>query len=71
MKLKDFAKIKEAAYLTAENATRYRMILHFFFVQHERMKDLLYPADIFHYMRSFKEMSDYTEICLSRIWRRW
>ncbi|RYL98355.1 TIGR02677 family protein [Sporolactobacillus sp. THM7-7] len=62
----EFPKIKEASYLTAENATRYRIILHFFYVEHERMKDLLYPADIYKFVCSVRGMEDYTEAMLEQ-----
>lgn len=66
MEVNDFSKIKEASYLTAENATRYRIILSFFYREHERMKDLLYPADIFQFARSVKGMEAYTDAMLEQ-----
>jgi TIGR02677 family protein len=66
MEISEFPIIKEASYLTAENATRYRIILHFFYREHERMKDLLYPADVFRFVRSVKGMGDYTEAMLEQ-----
>lgn len=62
-----FQKIKEASYLTADqNATRYRIILRFFYIEHERMKDLLYPADVFRFVRSVEGLGDYTEAMLEQ-----
>ncbi|WKB35381.1 TIGR02677 family protein [Terrilactibacillus sp. S3-3] len=66
MEINDFSKIKEASYLTAENAMRYRIILRFFYREHERMKDSLYPADIFQFVRSVKGMEDYTDAMLEQ-----
>lgn len=66
MESNQFPKVKEAAYLTAENATRYRIILHFFYIEHERMKDLLYPADILQFVRSVSGMESYTEDMLEQ-----
>lgn len=38
--------ISEAAYLTTENAWRYRAILYYFYVEHEKMRQYLFPEDI-------------------------
>ncbi|MGH1789582.1 TIGR02677 family protein [Enterococcus faecalis] len=47
----DYKKITEVAYLNADtNHIRYRMIMRYFFVQHERMRDFIYPEDIFAFM---------------------
>lgn len=54
-------KVREAAYLTAENHTRYRMILRYFFIQHERMRDFIFPEEIYNYMKDQKEFEDYEE----------
>ncbi|CVK21632.1 TIGR02677 family protein [Sporomusa sphaeroides] len=53
--------ITEAAYLTAENAWRYRSILRFFYVQHEKLKHYLYPEDIYAYLKQDPYFSEYTE----------
>lgn len=66
MDVTQFQKIKEASYLTAENTVRYRIILRFFYIEHERMKDLLYPADVFRFVCSVKGMEDYTESMLEQ-----
>ncbi|MFT8318858.1 MAG: TIGR02677 family protein [Sporolactobacillus sp.] len=67
MDISQFSKIKEAAYLTADqNATRYRIILRFFYIEHERMKDLLYPAEIFQFVRAVKGMEEYTDAMLDQ-----
>ncbi|RYL95845.1 TIGR02677 family protein [Sporolactobacillus sp. THM7-4] len=67
MDISQFQKIKEASYLTADqNTTRYRIILRFFYIEHERMKDLLYPAEILKFVRSVKGMEDYTEAMLEQ-----
>lgn len=67
MDISQFPKIKEASYLTADqNATRYRIILRFFYIEHERMKDLLYPNDIFRFVHSVEGMEKYTEVMLEQ-----
>ncbi|MFT8708755.1 MAG: TIGR02677 family protein [Sporolactobacillus sp.] len=66
MDMTQFQKIKEASYLTAENAVRYRVILRYFYIEHERMKDLLYPADIFQFVRSVRGLEEYTEAMLEQ-----
>ncbi|HHW01434.1 MAG TPA: TIGR02677 family protein [Thermoanaerobacterales bacterium] len=52
--------LDEARYLTAENAARYRVILRFFYEQHQRLRYWLYKEDIFDYMKQFEVFSDYT-----------
>ena len=49
-------KVKEASYLTADNHLRYRMILRYFFIQHERMRDFIFPEEIYQYL---KEQEDF------------
>ncbi|GAA0446878.1 TIGR02677 family protein [Lentibacillus halophilus] len=56
-----FKKVQEAAYLTAEKAWSYRAILRYFYVQHERMREFLFPEEIFEYLRDLEGFQDYTE----------
>lgn len=53
--------IQEASYLTAENAWRYRAILHYFYIQHERLRQYLFPEDVYAYLREDGHFRDYTE----------
>lgn len=53
-------KIKEATYLTAEKAWIYRPILRYFYIQHERMREFLFPEEILDYLRQQEEFEDYT-----------
>lgn len=55
-----FKRVKEATYLTAEKAWSYRAILRFFYIQHERMREFLFPEEIFDYLIQFNEFKDYT-----------
>ena len=54
-------KIVEASYLTAEKAGRYRSILQFFYVQHEKLRHYLYPEDVLAYLKEDAYFQDYTE----------
>lgn len=56
-----FKRVKEATYLTTENAWRYRAILRFFYIQHERMREFLFPEEIYDYVLQFNEFKNYTE----------
>lgn len=58
---RDFLKINEANYLSADNFQRYRAIMHFFYQQHRQMNDLLYRTDIFNYMQLIFQTITYTE----------
>ncbi len=53
--------MKEATYLTADNAWRYRAILRFFYMQHERMREFLLPEEIYEYLCSLEEFENYSE----------
>lgn len=52
--------IKETAYLTAENARRYRVILRYFYMQYEKIKYWMDQEDIHREMSSHEEFADYT-----------
>lgn len=52
-------QIKEARYLAADNAWRYRAILHFFFEQHERLRYYLLPQEILNYLRALPYFEEY------------
>ncbi|GAB2492820.1 hypothetical protein GCM10008929_16500 [Alkalibacterium psychrotolerans] len=56
-----FNKVKEAAYLTAENCARYRVILRYFYIQHERMREFIFPEEVMTHVRSQDGFSDYEE----------
>jgi|AKZA01.1.fsa_nt_gi conserved hypothetical protein TIGR02677 len=57
----DYKKMTEVTYLSADtNHIRYRMIMRYFFVQHERMRDFIYPEDIFAFMQE-QSILNYTE----------
>lgn len=53
--------ITEAKYLSVENAYRYRAILRFFYMQHERMKQYLVPEEIYAFLKQYDTFSQYTE----------
>lgn len=52
--------IPEATYLTVENAWRYRAILRYFYEQHERMRQFLFPEEIFHFLKEHDAFREYT-----------
>ncbi|WLR52516.1 TIGR02677 family protein [Bacillus tianshenii] len=53
--------IYETKYLAVENAFRYRAILRYFFMQHERMRHYLFAEEIYTYLKSFDMFRSYTE----------
>lgn len=53
--------ISEATYLTTDNAWRYRAILYYFYVEHEKMRQYLFPEDIFGYLKENPHFQEYTE----------
>ncbi|GAA0589983.1 TIGR02677 family protein [Virgibacillus siamensis] len=56
-----FGKIKEASYLTADKAWCYRAILRYFYIQHERMREFLFPEEIFAYLKEQGGFEEYDE----------
>ncbi|WP_157023254.1 DUF2397 family protein [Companilactobacillus ginsenosidimutans] len=40
--MSDYDKLKQVAYLNADNVERYRRIMHFFYTENQRMNNLLY-----------------------------
>ncbi|GAA0287787.1 uncharacterized protein (TIGR02677 family) [Gracilibacillus halotolerans] len=55
-----FKRVTEATYLTADNAWRYRAILRYFYIQHERMREFLFPEEIFEHLKEIHEFQEYT-----------
>ncbi|WP_041637701.1 TIGR02677 family protein [Anoxybacillus flavithermus] len=53
--------ITEAKYLVVDNAYRYRAILRYFYTQHERMRQYLFPEEVYAFLKQFDEFQDYTE----------
>ena len=58
--------IIEATYLTADNATRYRVIIRLFYTLNEKMTYWLTQDDVYYNLKQHKEFEDYTpEQCRS------
>ena len=56
-----FKKVIEASYLTADKAWSYRAILRYFYIQHERMREFLFPEEVYDYLTGLQGFDDYTE----------
>ena len=52
--------IRETAYLTAENARRYCVVLRYFYMQYEKIKYWMEQEEIYRELYSHPEFSDYT-----------
>lgn len=61
MESKRLKPITEASYLTVENAWRYRAILHYFYQQHERLRQYLFPEEVYQHVKQNEYFSEYTE----------
>ncbi|WP_077705446.1 TIGR02677 family protein [Virgibacillus dokdonensis] len=59
--MQTYKKVVEASYLTAEKAWSYRAILRYFYIQHERMREFLFPEEILTYLKESTDLKDYTE----------
>lgn len=53
--------ITEATYLTTGNAWRYRSILRYFYMQHERLRYYLFPDEVLEFLRQSPHFKDYSE----------
>lgn len=61
MEVNAFKKVVEASYLTAEKASTYRVILRYFYIEHERMREFLFPEEIYAHIQEQSGFSTYTE----------
>jgi len=52
--------LDEARYLTAENASRYRLIMRYFYEQYQKFKYWMYKEDVYQYVVQFEMFKDYT-----------
>lgn len=52
--------IEETSYLTAQNVERYRAIMRFMYIQHQRMKYWLRKEEIFEFLGRHEIFADYT-----------
>lgn len=59
MEMESFNKVTEASYLTAGNAWSYRAILRYFYIQHERMREFIFPEEVYDYVRELPGFGDY------------
>ncbi|WP_125591285.1 DUF2397 family protein [Companilactobacillus jidongensis] len=67
---KQFDKITETAYLTADNYIRYRTIMDYFYTQQDQMNNILYADDIVTALRDAileKRLAGYQEGIINRI----
>ena len=58
--------ITEVTYLTTENAWRYRAILRYFYIQHERLRYYLLPGEVLDHLKESPYFREYTEDLLTR-----
>ncbi|GLB61452.1 TIGR02677 family protein [Cytobacillus sp. NCCP-133] len=54
-----FKRVSEAAYLSTEKSDKYRAILRFFYIQHERLKEFLSPEEIVSHLKASPYFSEY------------
>lgn len=57
--MNEIGKLKQVAYLNADNVERYRRIMHFCFQQNQHLNSLLYKSDILEGVRK-EGLDDYT-----------
>src|SRR5690625_4197683 len=59
--MQTFKKVVEASYLTVDKAWSYRAILRYFYIQHERMREFLFPEEVFAHLMTLPGFDEYTE----------
>lgn len=57
----DLKPLVEVSYLNRENTWRYRAILQYCFLQHERLHHYVYPEEIYQYLRTSSYFAEYNE----------
>lgn len=58
--MEPYKKVVEASYLTADKVWSYRAILHYFYKQHERMREFIFPEEVFAYLKDQPGFERYT-----------
>lgn len=58
--------ITEATYLTTDNAWRYRAILRYFYIQHERLRYYLLHGKVLDHLKESPHFHEYAEELLTR-----
>lgn len=71
MEEQDLRRISETAYLNAENAARYRAILHFCYCRHEHMQTFVYPDEIYRELAQTSFLLPIRRSSSRRISRSW
>ncbi len=56
-----FKSVPEVTYLTTGNAWRYRAILRYFYLQHERLRHFLFPEEVLTHLQRYEQFRVYTE----------
>lgn len=56
-----FKKVVEASYLTVDKSWSYRTILRYFYIQHERMREFLFPEEVYEHLMTIEGFTAYTE----------
>src|SRR5690625_1919025 len=54
-----FKKVTEASYLTVDKAWSYRAILRYFYIQHERMREFLFPEEVYAHLKTLQGFEEY------------
>lgn len=54
-----FKRVVEATYLSTEKSDKYRAILRFFYTQHERLREFLFPEEVYAHLSEYPFFSDY------------
>jgi len=61
MNERDLRPIVETSYLNRENTWRYRAILRYCYVQHERLHHYVYPEEIYRHLKASPYFDNYSE----------
>lgn len=54
-----FKRVTEATYLATEKSDKYRAILRYFYIQHERLREFLFPEEVHAYLQTSPHFASY------------
>lgn len=55
-----FKRVTEATYLATEKSDKYRAILRFFYIQHERLREFLFPEEVHSHLQQSPHFANYS-----------
>lgn len=54
-----FKRVTEATYLVTDKSDKYRAILRYFYIQHERLREFLFPEEVYAHLQQYPYFAKY------------